>query len=69
MTDGIGNVGNYSSLERKYKSLNRQIPIYSITFGNADEEQLEEIAQLTNGKIFDGKYDLKKAFKEVRGYN
>lgn len=69
MTDGIGNVGYYSNLEKKYKSLNKQIPIYSITFGSADEEQLEEIARLTNGKIFDGRYDLIKAFKEVRGYN
>ncbi len=69
MTDGIGNIGNYISLEREYKKINKQIPIYSITFGEADEDQLEEIALLTNGKIFDGRYDLIKAFKEVRGYN
>lgn len=69
MTDGIGNVGNYFSLESKYRDLNKQIPIYSITFGAADENQLAEIALLTNGKIFDGRYDLIKAFKEVRGYN
>lgn len=69
MTDGIGNVGSYRTLENKYRNLNKQIPIYSITFGAADEDQLEEIALLTNGKIFDGRYDLVKAFKEVRGYN
>lgn len=69
MTDGIGNIGNYISLEREYKKINKQIPIYSITFGEADEDQLEEIALLTNGKIFDGRYNLIKAFKEVRGYN
>ena len=60
MTDGIGNVGNYLTLENQYRKLNKQIPIYSITFGEADEEQLEEIALLTNGKIFDGRYDLVK---------
>ena len=69
MTDGEGNVGRYSDLSSKYKTLNKQIPIYSITFGSADEYQLQEIADLTNGKVFDGKYDLVKAFKEVRGYN
>lgn len=32
-------------------------------------KKLQELADLTNGKIFDGKTDLLKAFKEVRGYN
>ena len=45
------------------------IPIYSITFGDANEEQLDKIAELTNAKVFDGKTDLLKAFKQVRGYN
>lgn len=69
MTDGAGNVGKYKDLSSKYSSLSNKIPIYSIMFGDADESQLEEIAGLTNGKIFDGKKDLVKAFKEVRGYN
>jgi Ca-activated chloride channel family protein len=45
------------------------IPIYSIMFGNADESELLDIANLTNAKVFDGRTDLLKAFKEVRGYN
>ncbi len=69
MTDGYGNVGTYTDLQTKYKLLNKEIPIYSILFGSADEDQLQQIARLTNGKIFDGKEDLVKAFKEVRGYN
>ena len=69
MTDGWGNVGTFKELERKYKTINKQIPIYSIMFGNADSYQLEDIADLTNAKVFDGKTDLVKAFKEVRGYN
>ena len=69
MTDGAVNVGSYSSLEKKYKKINKDIPIYSITFGDAREYQLEEIASLSNAKVFDGKKDLLKAFKEVRGYN
>ena len=69
MTDGQGNVGTFKELQNTYKSVNKQIPIYSIMFGEAMESQLEEIANMSNGKIFDGKSDLVKAFKEVRGYN
>ena len=69
MTDGLSNLGTYSELSRKYKLLDREIPIYSIMFGNAYEDELEDIAELTNAKVFDGKNDLLKAFKEVRGYN
>ena len=69
MTDGMINVGSYDNLAKKYKKYKNNIPIYSITFGSADEKQLEEIAKLSNAKVFDGKTDLLKAFKEVRGYN
>ena len=69
MTDGEGNVGRFSDLKEAYKNTNKDIPIYSIMFGYASEDQLNEIAKLSNAKIFDGKTDLVKAFKEVRGYN
>ena len=69
MTDGESNNGKYKDLEKYYKNNNSNIPIYSITFGSSSESQLQAIADLTNGKIFDGKQGLKKAFKEVRSYN
>lgn len=69
MTDGMANVGRFRDLQSKYLSLAKKIPIYSITFGSASEDELEEIAELTNAKVFNGKKDLVKAFKEVRGYN
>ena len=69
MTDGLSNRGSYNTLKYEYNNLGKEIPIYSIMFGNAYENELEEIAELTNAKIFDGKKDLLKAFKEVRGYN
>ena len=69
MTDGAVNVGSFSDLKSKYNKINKEIPIYSITFGSANERQLKEIADLSNAKVFDGKSDLLKAFKEVRGYN
>ena len=69
MTDGMSNYGHFEQLERKYKSINRDIPIYSIMFGDADDSQLAKIAELTNAKVFDGRTDLLQAFKQVRGYN
>ena len=69
MTDGQGNVGSFNDLRKYYSSIGKEIPIYSITFGDALESQLNEIAKLTNAKIFNGKEDLVEAFKEVRGYN
>ena len=69
MTDGVGNIGTFNELSNTYRSLNKEIPIFSITFGEAEEDQLEKMATLSNGKVFDGKSDLVKAFKTVRGYN
>ena len=69
MTDGQANVGSLYDLKSYYNKVNKEIPIYSITFGYASEEELKEISNLTNGKVFDGKVDLTKAFKKVRGYN
>lgn len=68
MTDGEINIGTFSLLNMAYNKSNKP-PIYSITFGSAKESQLEEIANLTNAKVFNGKTGLLKAFKEVRGYN
>ena len=69
MTDGMSNVGSFRNFSKYYKYLNKDIPVYSIMFGDAYENELEDIADLTNAKVFDGKKDLLKAFKEVRGYN
>lgn len=69
MTDGMGNRGTFAELRAKYQEVNRSIPIYSIMFGAASEYQLEQISTMTNAKVFDGKTDLVKAFKQVRGYN
>ena len=69
MTDGNVNVGTFSELRAVYNKKEDKVPIYSITFGSAEESQLEEIAELSNARVFDGKTDLLKAFKKVRGYN
>ena len=69
MTDGASNSGSYQQLQSKYMSINKDIPIYSIMFGDALSYQLDGIAKLTNAKVFDGRTNLLEAFKQVRGYN
>ena len=69
MTDGEGNYGTFDDVRYTYNRIGKDIPIYSITFASASEDQLNKLAKLSNGKVFDGKSDLVKAFKTVRGYN
>lgn len=68
MTDGQSS--DYSmKFERGLPEYGFIIPIFSITFGDADPEQLEGLAELTDGRVFDGTEDLTAAFRSVKGYN
>ena len=69
MTDGESNYNRLTQLQSVYRQINKDIPIFSIMFGSADKTQLEDIANLTNAKVFDGRTNLLEAFKKVRGYN
>lgn len=69
MTDGMSNYGSMQNLREQYNTIKKEIPIYSIMFGDADSSQLKSIAELTNAKVFDGRTNLLEAFKQVRGYN
>ena len=69
MTDGESNNGNFNQVQKYYHMNNEDTPIYSITFGYSNESQLRQLAELSNGKVFDGKRGLKEAFAEVRSYN
>ena len=69
MTDGLSNVGKMYDLSTYYQNLKNKIPVYSIMFGQSDETELTNIANLTNAKVFDGRTSLIRAFKEVRSYN
>ena len=69
MTDGEGNSGYFSDYKKAYNNLKEKIPVYAIMFGSASRYQLEEITDLSNGKVFDGRSNLLSAFKEVRSYN
>lgn len=70
LTDGRPNGSmRYSEVEEHYQDMNRDIPIFSILFADSDEDRMEELAGLTNARVFDGRGDLINAFKQVKGYN
>ena len=68
MTDGQS-MNNQYEFEDAVSGYGADIPVFSITFGDADPSQLEELAEMTGGRVFDGTQDLTEAFRNVKGYN
>ena len=68
MTDGVSDY-NYRTFQNAWDTLGIDVPVFSITFGAADPTQLEELAEATGGRVFDGTQDLTEAFRSVKGYN
>ncbi|MDO5136310.1 MAG: VWA domain-containing protein [Eubacteriales bacterium] len=68
LTDGQS-AGSLSRFASAYASFGEEVPIFSIMFGDADQTQLRELAQLTNARVFDGRKNLTEAFRSVKGYN
>jgi Ca-activated chloride channel family protein len=70
MTDGQSNAGKaYSDLQAAWSQSGLEVPVFPIQFGEASVEQLDPIAALTRGKVFDGRTDLIQTFRDVKGYN
>ena len=69
MTDGLSNKGNFYDVKKLYTNIGRDIPVYSIMFGSASASQLDDIAKISNAKVFDGRTNLLEAYKKVRSYN
>lgn len=72
MTDGESNTGaSFEDFKNHIQqlSLGCDIPVYAILFGEASTDQLDQITKQTSGKVFDGKQDLTRAFRESKGYN
>ena len=69
MSDGESDIGNEDHFLSTYQMLNLGVPVFSIMFGEAKEDQLEKLAKLTNARVFDGRENLIAAFKNVKGYN
>jgi Ca-activated chloride channel family protein len=71
MTDGESD-DEFESFRETYEKTGLgelDIPVFSITFGDADPAQLNRLAALTRARVFDGKTDLAGAFKSAKGYN
>ncbi|HVO39084.1 MAG TPA: VWA domain-containing protein [Spirochaetia bacterium] len=70
MTDGRSNTGaTFADLKSAFTAAGLDVPVFCVMFGDASKEQLQEIADLTRGRVFDGRKDLVTAFRAVRGYN
>ena len=67
-TDGI----NSRDFENFYLLLPadvQKVRTFTVLFGDADEEAMEEIATITGGRMFDGTEEsLGFIFKQIRGY-
>lgn len=73
MTDGENTTGakagDFDSFYRGLSGARQQIPVFPILFGDSDRSELEHIADLTGGRLFDArKGSLDGAFEEIRGY-
>ena len=68
LTDGVSD-GSFSDFQDGYEAFGADVPVFSIMFGSADPTQLEELAELTHARVFDGREDLIGAFRSVKGYN
>ena len=68
LTDGVSD-GSFSDFRDGYEAFGADVPVFSIMFGSADPTQLEELAELTHARVFDGREDLIGAFRSVKGYN
>jgi Ca-activated chloride channel family protein len=51
------------------RRIGRDIPIYTVLFGEAKERDMKALADGMAGKMFDGRKDMAKAFREAKGYN
>ncbi|MFI0963256.1 substrate-binding domain-containing protein [Streptomyces sp. NPDC021080] len=73
MTDGENTKGaspaDFDGFYRRLPGGQRQIPVFPILFGDSDRGELQHIADLTGGRLFDArKGSLDGAFEEIRGY-
>ncbi|MFF9351380.1 substrate-binding domain-containing protein [Streptomyces sp. NPDC014734] len=77
MTDGENTTGTtaeaFTSFYRSMPEARRVTPVFPVVFGDSDRTELERIAALTGGRLFDATKDrgpgsLDAAFEEIRGY-
>ena len=70
MSDGQSLTTDAKNFQEAYQSLGLDVPIFPIMFADADDSQLKPLAEMSGGKLFDGRSeDLAATFREVKGYN
>ena len=42
--------------------------MFPVLFGSAKEGEMDKLAKLSAGRLFDGRKSLAEAFKSIRGY-
>ncbi|MFJ9107077.1 substrate-binding domain-containing protein [Streptomyces sp. NPDC102283] len=77
MTDGENTAGRsaaeFAAFYRALPAARQVTPVFPIVFGDSDRSELDSIAALTGGRLFDGTKEegpgsLDGAFEEIRGY-
>ncbi|MFF2008009.1 substrate-binding domain-containing protein [Streptomyces sp. NPDC058195] len=77
MTDGENTSGEtargFASYYRALPEARRATPVFPVVFGDSDRAELDRIAGMTGGRLFDatkerGPGSLDGAFEEIRGY-
>ncbi|MGI6695597.1 MAG: substrate-binding and vWA domain-containing protein [Christensenellales bacterium] len=70
MTDGLANGSmQLNDFLKAYTSHGQDIPVFCISFGDADVKTLNSLAERTHARVFDGDKNLIDAFKKAKGYN
>ncbi|MEV6112077.1 VWA domain-containing protein [Streptomyces sp. NPDC052109] len=73
MTDGENTAGagagDFDGFYRSLAGTRRDTPVFPILFGDSSRAELQHIADLTGGRLFDARQgSLDGAFEEIRGY-
>jgi len=73
MTDGESNTGagytDYAARHGQLPEALRTVPVFPVLFGEANIDEMEQVAQLTGGRSFDARSGgLDAAFREICGY-
>ncbi len=72
MTDGENNTGavynDFATRFATFSSTTKAVKLFPILFGEANTDEMTNLANLTGGRVFDGRKSLENAFKEIRGY-
>ncbi|SEF36290.1 Ca-activated chloride channel family protein [Amycolatopsis pretoriensis] len=73
MTDGENangsSLGGFQASFGSVPPAMKQVPVFTVLFGEGSSDELTQVATLTGGKVFDArKVQLSDVFQEIRGY-